>query len=92
VLDGSTAQSTFSSPIAPCSNYADTIDGVRVGTYTGDQAVLFGGTAAGIQLVNEQGSGDGNDGAVDNIELLDATPQLDLSPPPAPLRSGRAPI
>ena len=79
VLDGSTAQPTFSTPIAPCTHYTDTIDGVQLGTYTGDQAVLFGGTAASIQLVNEQGSGTGNDGAVDNIELLDATPQLDLS-------------
>jgi hypothetical protein len=79
VLDGATAQSASSSPIAPCSDYSDTIDGVRLGTYTGDQAVLFGGTAAGLQLVNEQPSGDGNDGAVDNVELLDATPQLDLS-------------
>jgi hypothetical protein len=79
LLDGATAQPTFSSPIAPCSDYSDTLYGVRLGTYTGDQAVLFNGTAAGIQMVDEQGSGNGNDGAVDNIELLDATPQLDLS-------------
>ena len=79
VLDGGTAQPTFSTPIAPCTDHGAVIGGADVGTYTGDQAVLFGGTAAGIQLVNELPGGDGNDGAVDNIELLDATPQLDLS-------------
>jgi hypothetical protein len=79
LLNGGTPDSTFSAPIAPCSDYSDTIDGVRLGTYTGDQAVLFNGTAAGLQLVDEQATGNGNDGAVDNIELLDATPQLDLS-------------
>jgi hypothetical protein len=82
VLDGTTAEPSFSTPIAPCSNYGDVIDDVHVGTYTGDQAVLFGGTAAGIQLVDDETSGTGNDGAVDNIELLDATPQLDLPPVP----------
>jgi hypothetical protein len=93
VLDGSTAQPTFSAPIDPCASPAETIDGTEVGTYTGDQAVLFSGTAAGIQLVNEQGDGNGNDGAVDNVQLLDATPQLDLSatggaiPPPRPRAS-----
>ena len=79
VLDGATALPTSSSPIDPCADPGAVIDGTDVGTYTGDQAVLFTGTAAGIQLVDEQGVGGGNDGAVDNIELLDATPQLDLS-------------
>jgi hypothetical protein len=79
VLDGATALPAFSSPIDPCAEGQAVIDNSEVGTYTGDQAVLFGGTAAGIELVNEQGSGSGNDGALDNIQLLDATPQLDLS-------------
>ena len=79
VLDGATALPAFSSPIDPCAEGQEVIDNSEVGTYTGDQAVLVGGTAAGIQLYNEQGSGSGNDGAVDDIQLLDATPQLDLS-------------
>ena len=79
VLNGSTVQPTFSKPIDTCSASQAIVNGTAVGTYTGDEAVLFTGTAAGIQLVNEQGNGDGNDGAVDDIELLDATPQLDLS-------------
>ena len=79
VLDGATAFASFSSPIDPCAHPGAVIQGTPVGTYTGDQAVLFGGTAAGVQLVNEDGAGTGNDGAVDNIRLLDATPQLDLS-------------
>ena len=79
VLDGATASAAFSSPVDPCAHPGAVIQGTSVGTYTGDQAVLFGGTAAGIRLVNENGGGSGNDGAVDNIQLLDATPQLDLS-------------
>lgn len=79
VLDGTTASAAFSSPIDPCADPGAVIQGTSVGTYTGDRAVLFGGTAAGIQLVNGNGGGSGNDSAVDNIQLLDATPQLDLS-------------
>lgn len=79
VLDGATALPSFSAPIDPCDAYGTVVDGTYVGTYTGDRAALFGGSAAGIQLVNEQGGSVGNDAAVDDIQLLDATPQLDLS-------------
>jgi hypothetical protein len=79
VLNGSTVLPAFSSAIDPCNGSQGNIDNTAVGTYTGNQAVLFPGTAAGIQLYNQQGSGGGNDGALDNIQLLDVTPQLDLS-------------
>lgn len=79
LLDGSAALPSFSTPINPCANHDSVIDGTDVGTYIGDQAVLYPDTSAGIQLVNEQGSGNGNDAAVDNIRLLDVTPQLDLT-------------
>ncbi|HEV2633846.1 MAG TPA: choice-of-anchor P family protein [Actinocrinis sp.] len=78
VLNGTAASTTSSAPFDPCTS-ADVVDGIRVGTYTGNLAVLFPGTAAGIALINQQASGTGNDGAVDNVRLLDVTPQLNLS-------------
>jgi hypothetical protein len=79
LLNGSAAQPSFSTPVDPCAKPGTVIDDTAVGTYVGDQAELYSGTSAGIQLVNEQASGAGNDAAVDNIRLLDVTPQLDLS-------------
>lgn len=83
LLNGTSAQPISSAPFSPCADpgavFGDALDAVHVGTYTGDLAVLASGTSVGIQLINEQGSGYGNDGALDNIRLLDVTPQLDLS-------------
>lgn len=81
LLNGSAAQPSFSTPIDPCVSHGEIVNGTDVGTYVGDQAVLYPDTSAGIQLVNEQPSGAGNDAAVDNVRLLDVTPQLDLSGP-----------
>jgi uncharacterized repeat protein (TIGR01451 family) len=47
------------------------------GTYTSNGAVLISGASVGVQMVNNNGSGLGNDHAFDNIAILDATPQLD---------------
>ncbi|GAB3751084.1 DUF7927 domain-containing protein [Microlunatus parietis] len=51
----------------------------RVGTFPGDRAVLLTGGEFDIVLRNENGNGRGNDGAYDNIRVLDVTPQLDKS-------------
>lgn len=51
----------------------------RVGTFPGDRAVLLTGGEFNIVLRNENGNGGGNDGAYDNIRVLDVTPQLDKS-------------
>ncbi|WP_405021227.1 hypothetical protein OHV05_34310 [Kitasatospora sp. NBC_00070] len=88
LLDGGTARPAFSSPIDPCNNPGQVINGTAVGTYAGNGSVLFTGDSAGIRLVNEQASGGGNDGAIDNIRLLDATPQLDQGFAPATLPVG----
>ena len=88
LLDGGTARAAFSSPIDPCQNPGKIIGGTSVGTYAGNGSVLFTGDSAGIRLVNEQASGGGNDGAIDNVRLLDATPQLDQSFGPAQLPVG----
>jgi uncharacterized repeat protein (TIGR01451 family) len=52
---------------------------IRVGTYTSNGALLFSGSSIGVRMVNNYGSGAGNDHTFDNIRILDVTPQLDKS-------------
>ncbi len=52
---------------------------VRVGRFVADSNRLLRGTTLGIVMRNENGNGGGNDGAYDNIRVLDVTPQLDKS-------------
>ncbi|MEU6645176.1 DUF11 domain-containing protein [Saccharomonospora sp. NPDC046836] len=61
---------------------------VQVGTYNSNGAVLVNGSSIGVQLVNNQPSGTGNDHAFDNIRILDVTPQLDKSFSPASVTVG----
>ncbi|GAB3058827.1 hypothetical protein GCM10027079_25890 [Sediminivirga luteola] len=50
---------------------------VSVGSFAADSSILVDGDNFGIVLRNENGNGGGNDGAYDNIRVLDVTPQLD---------------
>ncbi len=52
---------------------------VNVGRFVADGNRLLTGTTLGIVMRNENGNGAGNDGAYDNIRVLDVTPQLDKS-------------
>ncbi|RUR03428.1 DUF11 domain-containing protein [Labedella endophytica] len=52
---------------------------VSAGTFAADSSVLLQGSSLGIVMRNENGFGNGNDGAYDNIQVLDVTPQLDKS-------------
>jgi uncharacterized repeat protein (TIGR01451 family) len=89
LLNGATEIPTFTSPIDPCTNKrARVIEPPQLGTkgaafkagsFAGNAATLFTGTALGIRMRNGQTSEAGNDAAFDNIEVLDATPQLDKS-------------
>ena len=80
LVNGTALIPVTSGPIDPCGAGGHTIQtGVIGGTFTGNAPVLFTGTSLGIQLINEQGSGDGNDHAFDDIKVLDVTPQLDKS-------------
>ncbi|HTU14972.1 MAG TPA: DUF11 domain-containing protein [Solirubrobacterales bacterium] len=100
LLDGNTVLPAFSTPIDPCSDpggqlistpargAAPALD-IRAGTYFSNTGVLFAGSAVGIQMVNGQASGNGNDAAFDNIKLLDVTPQLDKSFSPSSLLPGQ---
>jgi hypothetical protein len=51
----------------------------RGGRYPASGSFIATGNSVGIVMRNLNGSGGGNDGAFDNIRLLDATPQLDKS-------------
>ena len=51
----------------------------RVGTYTSNGSILFAGSAVGLRMTNQQSNANGNDAAIDNIRILDVTPQLDKS-------------
>ncbi|MEO6084899.1 MAG: choice-of-anchor P family protein [Umezawaea sp.] len=83
LLNGPTAIPTFTTPIETCAHPQQVVNGTYVGTFASDKPVLFSGSSLGIRLVNLEGSGYGNDAAIDNIRVLDVTPQLDVSFSPA---------
>ena len=59
-----------------------------VATYIGDVAVRATGTTLGLQVRNNQASGNGNDTAFDNVVMLDSTPKLDKVFSTGPLTDG----
>ena len=59
---------------APAIGLAGARSDIHAGTYTSNGALLFSGSSIGVQMVNNQPSGGGNDHAFDNIEILDVTP------------------
>ena len=63
---------------------------VNATTVTSPSAVLFSGSSVGVRMVNNNGSGTGNDHTIDNIRILDVTPQLDKSFSPASVAVGAA--
>ncbi len=96
LLSGSLETPTFTSPIDPCTDKnAETFEPPKLGTkpsepfkagsFAGNDATLFNGSALGIRMRNGQTSEDGNDASFDNIEVLDASPQLDKSFSPSVL-------
>ncbi|MFT4288899.1 hypothetical protein [Nocardioides sp.] len=56
---------------------------VYAGRFVSDDSYLLRGGSFDIEMRNEQGSGVGNDGAFDNVRVLDVTPQLDVALEPA---------
>jgi uncharacterized repeat protein (TIGR01451 family) len=56
---------------------------VHIGSYATSNSIATTGSSLGIRMVNNNGSGNGNDAAIDNLQLLDATPQLDKAFSPA---------
>ncbi|MBA2892031.1 DUF6923 family protein [Nonomuraea soli] len=85
-VDGTTA-TNLGSAINACTaaggtNYTVTQPGstakltIRAGSYLSG-ALLYGPASFKLRMNNTNTSGTGNDGAIDNIEILDVTPQLD---------------
>ncbi len=99
LLNGAAEVPTFTSPIDPCTDKNSKViepptlgtkpaEPFKAGTFAGNAATLFTGNSLGIRMRNGQTSEDGNDAAFDNIEVLDATPQLDKSFSPEVLSVG----
>ncbi|MFC5731138.1 MULTISPECIES: DUF11 domain-containing protein [Nocardioides] len=63
---------------------------VRYGRFAADSSLLVSGNTLGIVMRNENGFGGGNDGAYDNIRVLDVTPQLDKAFSPTSVPVGEA--
>jgi uncharacterized repeat protein (TIGR01451 family) len=78
VIDGCGSTATFSPPALGAATNT-TATSVRVGTYTSNGAILFSGSSVGVRMVNNNGAAAGNDHTIDNIRILDVTPQLDKS-------------
>lgn len=82
--DADVAHPVNDTPINPCP-------GANSGTgqFYSDGSILFSGDTVGIRMFNGQGSGNGNDFAIDDIRLFDATPQLDKEFAPGPFAPGK---
>jgi len=99
LLSGSLETPTFTTPIDPCTDKSSKTfepptlgtkppEPFKAGSFAGNSATLFNGSALGIRMRNGQTSEDGNDASFDNVEVLDATPQLDKSFSPEVLNVG----
>jgi uncharacterized repeat protein (TIGR01451 family) len=85
VINGCGSTTTFTPPalgVAPAT-------AVQVGTYTSNGALLFTGSSVGVRMINNNGAAAGNDHTIDNIRILDVTPQLDKSFSPATRVTGQ---
>ncbi|MFI8524806.1 hypothetical protein ACIGB8_10185 [Promicromonospora sukumoe] len=99
LVDGSgTEIPVSSSAIDPCTDprgaqfTSPTENGttrlVTGGRFPADGSTLVTGGSFGIVMRNENGNGGGNDGAYDNIRVLDVTPQLDKEFSPTSVATG----
>lgn len=84
-----------SSAVNPCTDpraQTSNVGGAPVsyGRFPANSSILKTNNALGITMRNQQGSGIGNDGAFDNIRVLDVTPQLDKAFSPASVPTGGA--
>ena len=81
------------SPINPCNDpgrQTANIEGTAIsyGSFAGDGSILLTSPSLGIVMRNETPTSSGNDGAFDNIRVLDVTPTLDKSFGPAEVNVG----
>lgn len=92
VNDSGVALPLSATPMDPCqggSRYSTSAIGDAISrtavaqTVTSPGALLFSGSSVGFMLHNDQTSETGNDAAIDNVRILDVTPQLDKAFTPA---------
>ncbi|MFC5731591.1 MULTISPECIES: DUF7507 domain-containing protein [Nocardioides] len=99
LVDGSGVERPVSStPINPCIDAGGqditalsangNAHSVRAGRFSANGSMLMTGNTLGIVMRNEEGGGYGNDGAYDNIRVLDVTPTLDKSFTPTRVTTG----
>lgn len=79
-----TSGTTITAPAVGSNGSED----IHVGTYRANSAIKLTGSTVGVILRNANGSGTGNDASFDNIQILDATPQMDKSFSPTLQRVG----
>ncbi|MFK0242996.1 hypothetical protein ACIQTX_19235 [Microbacterium sp. NPDC090281] len=86
---GSTVNACTSPTSVPVAAHgASAARTASVGTYSSNGSILFSGSSIGIRMNNANGSSTGNDAAFDNMQIIDATPQLDKSFSPALVATG----
>ena len=61
---------------------------VNINSMLTNEAFQAAGTSMGLEMWNNNGTSNGNDGAFDNVRLVDVTPQLDKSFSPALINTG----
>jgi hypothetical protein len=89
LLDGTKDIPVGGDPINPCTDSrAKDVGTAKAGVFPAPAAILFSGSGVGIRMVNENGSGAGNDAAFDNIKILDATPSVAKSFSPESVTEG----
>src|SRR5919198_1709818 len=84
-----------SSAIDPCNDprHTNTTRNGRTysyGSFPANSSILLAGSSLGIVMRNETTTTSGNDGAFDNIRILDVTPTLDKSFSPSTLEAGQS--
>jgi uncharacterized repeat protein (TIGR01451 family) len=84
IVAGATEIPTSPTPIDGC------INGNGAYSFTSNGSIFLTNTSIGLRMRNRQGSVAGNDGAFDNVRLLDVTPTLDKSFSPASLNVGQS--
>ncbi len=78
LLDGPSEIPATNAAVNPCTDpRGAAVGSVRVGTYPSDSSILVSASQIGLKLTNDQTGGSGNDYAIDNVRMLDASPQLD---------------
>ncbi|MBF5003152.1 DUF7933 domain-containing protein [Diaphorobacter caeni] len=63
----------------PASGYGGNLSGVYAGQFYANASHRLAGSFVKLQVTSENSNGDSNDGAFDNLLLVDVTPQLDKS-------------